>query len=341
MSEEKTAGQLKPETENISEAVTGETVESTEKTAEKFVPSSQSVADKMEEKVFGAPEEETESTEETEGETTESSSEEESTESTEETVGTETTEESSTSEEIEVKKDNVQKRIDQLTAQKNEALAANKKLEERLSKLEEAKSEGKKDKEFTDAELRTAMKKAVEEGDADLIMDIQDYRLDKLEKGLIAKYENANKSQTDAAAKKNKEWQSIVLDFSPDSYTDEALKENPDFDISNNTSKLFTEAKKLFETSDKYQKLSNGMRQAVDDAFKDLLLKLISKKKDSKETKGLKNILAKTKRKQSLGSGADTTGDDELPVSKSDAEDLADVIKERREFKNSRISTGV
>lgn len=340
MSEEKTASQLKSEPEGLSEAVSGEE-KSESTTVESFVPSSQSVADAMDEKVFGAPEETTESTEETGEESTEST-EEESTESTESTEGTETIEESSTSEEKEVKKSNVQKRFDNLTAEKKELLKANEKLEERLLKLEEStKPKGEEVKEHTNADLRTAMKKAIEEGDHNLIMDIQDYQLEMLEKKLIDKYENANKAQVEANSKQNKEWESIILDFSPDSYDDEALKENPDFDISNNTSKLFIEAEKLFKNSDKYRKMSNGMRKAVDDAFRNLLLKLVSKKKDSKETKSLKNLLSKTKRKQSLGSGADTEGDTELPVSKSVDEDLADVIAERKEFKNSRISTGV
>jgi len=75
------------------------------------------------------------------------------------------------------KKTGVQKRIDKLVAEK-------KALEERLDKVE--KRDTSKTPEYTEAQLRQAMDKAMSEGDANLMWEIVDYRVKKEKESALA-----------------------------------------------------------------------------------------------------------------------------------------------------------
>ena len=234
------------------------------------------------------------------------------------------------------KKDNVQKRIDALTAKI-------KTLEEENITLKNVDLINKgKDPEYTDAQLRVAYKKAFDEGDAALADEIQSYREKRLEERLIKKYEEAEKSKVEQVNRVQQEWGTVVNDFSyladqnePEYYRGSHL----DLNLKDPNSLLYKVALALYGIDDphlrKVYQSPGGQRLAVADALARILRKKGNSPQDG-EKKKLKRQLTREKMKHSLsGSNAlDVEKTSKKP--KSDKEEYDSYIEERKKFRQDR-----
>jgi len=231
-------------------------------------------------------------------------------------------------------KDNVQKRIDQLTARL-------KSLEEENTQLKGQKPESK-ETEYTEPQLRAAMKKAVEDGDADLIFEIVDYRVKKSEKDLVKRYQDAEKQRIEATNRINQEWEKVRIDYS-NAWQDEGNKEiypgaQKDLDITSGDSTLYRVARDLYNQRDEQgnyiYRVPGGQRMAVADALA-AILRHRKLQPQSGKVKQLERTLAKEKRKKSLA-GSGSMEEEVLPRAKSSQETLAEVIAERKKYQAER-----
>ena len=68
---------------------------------------------------------------------------------------------------------------------------------------------------------------------------------------LIKDYQNNESQKQEAIKQKQVEWHSIVEDYQPESYENESLRGDADFDIRNNKSKLYKMADKLYSDKEK------------------------------------------------------------------------------------------
>ena len=234
-------------------------------------------------------------------------------------------------------KDNVQKRIDQLTARLKSLEEENKTL--KTSK--ETKSESK-DVEYTDAQLKTALRKAMEDGDSDLVFEIMDYRVKKSEKDLVKRYESVEKERTEAANRINSEWQKVTGDYAKVWEDDEGNEiyqgAQKELDITLNDSLLYQVALDLYHSKDSTgnftYRVPGGQRMAVADALA-AILKQRRLQPQKGKVKQLERSLAKEKRKKSLA-GSGSMEEDAPKRTPSADETLAEVIAERRKFQRER-----
>lgn len=234
--------------------------------------------------------------------------------------------------------DNVQKRIDQLTAQLKELKAENQKLQ--------GKEPTDKEPVYTDAQLKSAMKKALEEGDSDLIWDIMDYRTKQVEKSLVTRYENEKKTAEERYKAINNEWQKVTMDYSR-VWEDEKGREiyagaKKDLDITNENSLLYKLAAELYTSVDedgqRQYNTQGGQKAAVADALSAILRRKKLSPVDS-EKKRLQRTLAKEKRKRSLsglGSSEAEAHTQKRPLSEADK--LAEYIAERKKHQSLRTN---
>ena len=336
---------------------------------EAYVSSAQNVADKIEQKLFGEskPEAEKESVESDEvSEDVEESVESEDSEDVEEAEDDDTEEES---EESEFGKDSTKKGKDEEDAEevdpykkrigklkyekqkereeKEAAIALNKKLEERLEQLEKVYKKEQdtkpKDRVFTDEELTIAMRKFMDEGDANGVLDVINYKNEQAKKDLLKMYEEEKNAQKQAVDSVKNEWQTISEEYSPEAYDNPVLSKNPDFDINNQNGLLFKVAKAFYEDKKLAPIYSGkgGMKKAVQDAFNEILIQM-STSKLKKDTGVIKDSSKKKDRKSSLGAGADDAGIvSTTPKQFNPNDDLAEVLYERKKFRDSRMTTGV
>lgn len=281
-----------------------------------------------------------------EEESSESSEESSTSENTDESSEEEAGAESEEGEESELdkilkdgkKEDNVQKRINQLTAQLKELKAENQKLQSK---------EPSKEPVYTEGQLKAAMKKAVEEGDADLIWDIIDYKSKQTEKDLVKRYEEEKRTTTEQYQKINNEWQKVTMDYSR-VWEDEKGREiypgaKRDLDITSEKSLLYQLATEYYHTVDddgsRPYSSQGGQKAAVADALSAILRRKKISPVDN-DKKKLERQLAKAKRQKALAGAGSSEG--ESPASKgrpkSDADALAEYIAERNEHRNKRIN---
>ena len=237
-------------------------------------------------------------------------------------------------------KSNVQRRIDKLTAELKTAQS-----ELNTLKQEKATKEGKTP-EYSDAQLRVAMKKALEDGDGNLAMDIFDYRMKKMEDTLVKRYEDDKQSYVTKAKAIQDEWNQTTLSF--DKYADTKTQElytgsHKDLNIRDATSLLYQVAMALYWSNDPekakyYQGQPGGQKLAVTDALTYILGKKAGGKGKDSEKEMLKRQLQKEKRKKSIVSGSpgEETRSPGRPM--SDVERLEEVIAERKKFLEERIS---
>lgn len=244
--------------------------------------------------------------------------------------------ESEESTQTETQTDNTQKRIDELTWRAKQA-------EEKLAALEKTPEPQEKqpEKSISDGELTKALKDYIDEGDAQGVMDVLNYKLKTGADNLREEYRSERTKELEANSKRTREWQTIVKEYSPDTYDNDIIATNPAFDIRDSKSKLYQLAEKLYTegSRDKYA-IDGGMQLAVKDAFlklvQDLLLNKKVPRKDSNETEGLKNRLEKEKRKKSLGGGASSTDDGGKAKPQTPKDTLDEVLSERRSYKAKR-----
>lgn len=231
------------------------------------------------------------------------------------------------------KKTGVQKRIDRLTAEKHQ-------LEARLKVLED-KSESKKERSYSEEELVQAERKAIADNDIGLLNDVNKERIKNMRHNLEESYRK-DKEKTQVTANKGKvEWQTILESYSPDNLP-EVYKGNPDYDVSNTSSKLYRIAKAYFEDSemgDRY-KGEGGMFRAVADAFMELVKIGDKKKKKSPNEKKLERKLAKAKMKTQLDTGTTQKSKGETGL-KETGDPVKDFIAERRAAKAKAVGPQV
>ena len=230
-------------------------------------------------------------------------------------------------------KDNVQKRIDSLVAQLRST-------QEELVRLktEKSTSEGKTP-EYSDSQLKQAMKKAMEDGDADLVLEIMQYRETKLVDKLKKEYFDEQKKQQEAVQSSRNEWTQICRSF--EYLTDPNESElypgsRKDLNLNDETSALYQVALALFKTNDeekwKYYHSPGGQAKAVADA----LAMILRRKKSmaaSKEKTQLERKLAKEKMKSSLATGGHMSEEKVSSEPKTAQDVLNDYVKERQAMK--------
>lgn len=236
------------------------------------------------------------------------------------------------------KKDNVQKRIDQLTARL-------KTLEEENQKLKTQPSE-KKDKvdpEYTEAQLKHAMKKAIEEGDHDLMFEIMEYREKRLEKSLVKRYEEAENAKLERQNQIDGEWKKVQTDYKT-TWQDEQGKEiyngaKRDLDLSHGDSLLYKVAYDLFNMQDEKgnfpYRVPGGQRMAVADALAAILKQKRLSPQDGK-VKKLERSLSKERRKKGLSGSGSIEEDAPSRRPQTSDDTLAEVLEERQKYQTER-----
>lgn len=231
------------------------------------------------------------------------------------------------------KKDPMQKRIDQLVAR---AKSAEERLQAAEAKLETPKSDKQ---EFTKTQLKTAMKKAWEDGDPDLMMDIMDYRVEQVKTSLRKEYEDEQKKYVEQAKSRNNEWTNVVESYGYLSAPDEPeIYEGArtELDLKNAQSLLYQVATYFFNNPDEktrqYYQQPGGQKLAVADALTQILRKRRGLAPKDKEKDKLKRALAKEKRKKSLSGGSPGKETDTTPKRpKSAKESMDEYMRERLE----------
>jgi hypothetical protein len=237
--------------------------------------------------------------------------------------------------EAEEKPSNVQKRIDKLTA---ELKAAQEELRSFKGQKETARSP-----EYTPQQLRQAMKKSLEDGDADLAMDIFDYQLNKMKNDLIKMYTDEREMSVKQQQAIQNEWNDTVSAY--DKYADTKVPaiwptSHKDLNLRDSTSLLYQVALALYTSSDpekaRYYRQPGGQKLAVADALTRIVRDKAGKGRDSK-VKQLEKKLTKERMKKSPVSGV--AGAEERPAKRQTDDDrLAEVIAERKKYQSERES---
>ncbi len=233
-------------------------------------------------------------------------------------------------------KTGVQRRIDTLVGEK-------KALEARLAALEADKAtrEGKTP-EYSDAQLRVALKKALDEQDSDLVWEIMDYRLKRQQESLVKMYQDEKKQSLDNAQRIQSEWEETCSAY--DKYADTKIpavysSSHKDLNLRDASSLLYQVAMQLYwnggSVRERY-KGPGGQKLAVADALTKIISYKGAKGKDSEKEK-LKRQLQKEKRKQAIvGEGSPGAEEKSSGKPKTDAERLAEVIAERKKYQEER-----
>ncbi len=280
----------------------------------------------------------------------------ESTESTEDSESTEDTEESTESTatateqtdgeskvESEVddisdllgsrKKDGAQKRIDKLTAQLRTT-------QEELAKVTTQQTTSTGDKTYTDAQLKSAMRKAMDDGDSDLVFEIIQQKTKQSEANLTKKYEAEKTKQREDVKRNATEWTQVVKSYDYLSDADEPEiyhGSRHDLNLKDSNSLLRRVALAFYSSEDEelfqlYHR-PGGQALAVADALNVILAKRRGNKPEDKEKKHLKKRLTKERRKKSLTSGGGALKQDTVPKVKkvmNDKERVLEAINDRK-----------
>jgi hypothetical protein len=233
---------------------------------------------------------------------------------------------------------NVQKRIDKLVSE-------NKAMQAELERLRQVQDAPKKEDKpvYTPQQLRTALKKAMEDGDANLAMDIIEYRNEQLKSEMIKMYNDEKKAAIDQAKAIDGEWQELVTAY--DKYADTKVPEiwpgsRKDLSLRDATSLLYQVAMRLYWEDQgvirAQYKGAGGQKLAVADALTYVLRNKAGSKEGSK-VKKLERALIKEKIKKSPVSGV--AGGEEKPTRKTlmtDQERLDEVLSERNKYQQER-----
>ena len=266
----------------------------------------------------------TEKTDETEETGTTEETKETPVEEVKESEESEESEEETEEEKPLIKKDNVQKRIDRLTAEKHQRDAEIAALKAKL----EGKESESKERVYNEEELSKAERKAIDDGDMALLSEVFKERQKNERRELVKMYQQEKDAQVQAVTQKNREWNSIVDRYAND--------DDPALDIRKQTSELYKIAKLFFEDPElnKDYKGQGGMTRAVADAYLEVM-KSRNKKKVPIDAKKNERKLGKEKLKNSLGI---PSGEKTVKVKESKSEDsFADYIKEREAMRQQRM----
>lgn len=234
----------------------------------------------------------------------------------------------------EAKKDNVQKRIDQLTAQLKELKAEN-------EKLKVPTNEPSKPVKYTDDQLKAALRKATDEGDSDLQWEIMKYMKEQSKQELIDMYTEEKNSVMNARKSIDHEWSRVVNDYGKawDDGSGKEIYEGAKDELNLfDGSLLYRLAQDMYKNSvdengNSIYFYQGGQRQAVADALNRILKK--RRLGSDPEKRKLERSLAKAKRKGSIASTSSSDG--QATRVKSTGDSLADYVAERKKFKNERM----
>ncbi len=238
------------------------------------------------------------------------------------------------------------KRINKLTKRNYNQQAIIDKLEGRLEKLE-----GKEDiddvEDISEAQILKAVKGALEDGDAGLLMQVINHSSKITAKKLRKEYEGKIKQTENAAQVRQQEMADIHDRFEylrGDSAVEIYPGSSEELDVTNNQSKIFQLANYLFtdpEYSRRYQ-VQNGQTLAFSDAFKLILKKRKGQKVRTKTEKKLEKKLVREKRKTSLGPSTKvvkTEKEDDTPKKpRSQKEVTEDYILSRKKTKGKALA---
>ena len=233
-------------------------------------------------------------------------------------------------------KTNVQKRIDQLTAQIKE-------LRNENSKLKVPEGE-KKPVRYSEDQLKGALKKAFDEGDHELAWEVMKEQNKYAQEDLINMYEGEKNKVVTQHQATIQEWNRVCHDYNNAWATDDGKElyqgASQELNVGNGNSLLYKLAMKFYnETVDEngqpiYHSRPGGQRMAVADALNAILKKRRIAPNELK-TKRLERSLAKAKRKATTPSTSSSDGDVPRKM-KSTGDSLADYVAERRAFRNER-----
>jgi len=264
--------------------------------------------------------------------TSEESSEEDSTEDdSEDETKDDAEEDTDELEETAPKKSNTQKRIDRLTGEKHQ-------LELRIKSLEEkVNTTDKTERVYSDKELDNAERKAIADNDISLLNDVHKERFKNFERKLVNRYTDDQKKVSEATKANKTEWNGVIERYGPENLPVE-YQGNPDFDITNQKSRLFQLAKAYFEDPELSSDYTGkgGMVRAVADAFLEVVKKKTKKKKKSPSEKALERKLAKEKMKGSLASDSSEKGT-KVTKTKETGDSVTDFIAERNATKDKAL----
>jgi hypothetical protein len=238
------------------------------------------------------------------------------------------------------KKSGEQKRIDKLTAEKYALKAELEAVKNAKSSKDESSSDDSK--EYSEAQLSAAMKKAMDEGDHELMMEIIKYSNEKTKKDLIKQYKEQENKRAESAKQAQREWKQVVDSYSylSDKNEPELYKDShKELNINDRGSTLFKLADALYSSKEDEERFQlyhrpGGQALAVGDAFKLILKKRLAMNNDTKVNgKRIKQSLVKERRKKSLTATDDVIKDDTVVKSKkplTDKERLDEYITSRK-----------
>lgn len=313
---------------------------------EPFISSSQMVGDMMEEDLGGSDPIEEASDEELEKLAKELVDDEEETETSESEEDDSDPLDEETDDLDALISKRAQKRIDKLTAESKAAKDQNQELLDRIAKLEklvEGKPEEKKDApkkdRISDEQINKAIEKGIEDGDMSVITDAINYKIQAAIEDTLAAEEKKAQEAAQATVKKQQEWQTLQKEYSPETYQYEALKSDPDFNLSDRNSLLFRLADKLYLERG-YSNKDNGQSGAVREAYSILLERKLGSNKpksQNKETDGLKQRLTKEQRRKTLLGGKGSGGGEISKKEVSLNNELDDYISSRASEKHKKL----
>ena len=205
-----------------------------------------------------------------------------------------------------VKKDGKQKRIDKLTAVNSELKAE---IDAIKAQLSQDKPKVKQETNYTDEQLKVALQKAINEGDADLQWEIMSEMRTQAERSAITKLQ-----QRELQAKQQQEQVAREIAMARDQYSylaDDSIPEiyngsHNDLDVNNPESLLNKTAEYLYRHKDYAQRyhVVGGIAVCVNDALKIIINNKKGLKPKDKEKETLKNKVKKAGRKTSVKSNS-------------------------------------
>ena len=216
--------------------------------------------------------------------------------------------------EIQSKKDNVQKRIDKITAQKKAAESEVETLRKQVETLSQ-KVDGKSTAtpKYTDEQLKAALAKAMADGNHDLQFEVYSHMVKREREDAVAEINRQDTAQQNLAQQEKQVWSSVVENYS--TITD------PDFNVNDPNSKLMVVAKKLLTdttTGPRYAEMGPVKFYVVTKDAENLILNARLKKQTNKKTKSLEKQLVREKKKTRVTSGKSTPSQSAKPKGSTD-----------------------
>lgn len=205
-----------------------------------------------------------------------------------------------------------QKRINKLTAEKKAGNEVIEELQAQVKKLEEqlgGQQKTKEDSEPTEAQLRSELKRAAEEGDWDYLAQITEYMAKKIARNEKESFVSQSEEQMANQQRTAQEWATLV-----DEYGSAGLNDK--------NSQLYKLAEAHYKNN-----VELGQYGAVAKAYRELSEKGLIR---SDHIKNTEQQLQKEKRKAQLGTGIGPGASDSVSTKpKTHSESQSDFVKER------------